>query len=65
MDIIDPGAEEMHMTIHRHTYIEDDVRQFIARIGNRRNRDEGAVDVDRARELWQLLPPVFILRQLQ
>ena len=65
MDIIEVRAEEVYMAVHGQPHIEDDVRELVVRIGNRRNGDEGSVDVDRTRELRQGLAPVLILRQMQ
>ena len=65
MHIVEIRTEEMHMPPDRYPHIEDDMRQFTVRIGNRWNRDERTVDIDRARYLRQRLAPVGILRQLQ
>ena len=65
MHIVEIRAEEMHMPTDRHPHIENDMRQFTVRIGNRWDRDERTVDIDRPRYLRQRLAPVGVLRQLQ
>ena len=63
--IVEIRAEKAHMTANVQIDIQNDVRQLVVRLGNRRNGDKGTVNINMTRELWQLLAPVFILRQRQ
>ena len=62
MDVIEIGTEKMYVAIHIQIDVQNDVRQLIIRIGNRRDGDERTIQVDVPCDLGQLLPPVFALR---